>query len=99
MGSLAINGVTMKPVVQYFGLDGIPRELAAELEVAVHTFEADADDTIEALKKEQLFSGADWDLVRSYLPQFEIPKVKQEKVTLKGIGAPPPEDGDEDQGA
>ena len=36
VGSLAINGVTMKPVVQYFGLDGIPRELAAELEVARH---------------------------------------------------------------
>jgi ankyrin repeat protein len=72
--TLTVNGTTMARLVQRLKLDGVSALEFTSLASVRTNLQSQAARCVSSLKRDPLFSGADFDSAGSYCPAFELPK-------------------------
>ncbi len=71
--TLTINGTTIRSLISFLGMDTILPARVLMLSTAAKQIHKENEETLELLKQDRFLSGADWEHVRTYLPEFEVP--------------------------
>lgn len=67
--TLVVNGMTIGKLLSFFGMDQVLPARLRTLATASDRVHADTQTALTALKGDRFLSGADWERVRSYVPE------------------------------
>lgn len=78
--TLIVNATTIKMLVNSLGLTKIPAVKAMMMTTAYEGLQVDCVDSIGLMKGDRFLSGANWGVVRNYLPNHTAPEVSMEEL-------------------
>ncbi len=71
--TLVINGTTIRTLIHFLGMDVVLPARIHMLSSAARQVHADTEATLKLLKRDRFLCGADWEIVRTYLPDISLP--------------------------
>ncbi len=75
--TLTVNGTTIRSLISVLGMNKVLPAKVFMLSAAARRVHKDVEETVNLLKRDRFLCGADWERVRTYLPDINVPISKE----------------------